>query len=238
LGLICVLAVLGIAAPSATALVAKRHETRLASFTGTDCGSMDSFGDRLPKGAFDVRITRPTLGSALPDFDSGQIVARVTKATVDRDTAWPIFRVSVTGSDDACSRPEYYAENGYWSTDDIAIRVDYKTRERVYGPAGCEDERIRPSTIVIACGDGNFFIKGIRWQRWRDHLAKGRGTAYANDCIPFCAAGHFHKYRIRLALSRPRWCATTERFKFARLDLRYPGAYPGGARAYHLGFRC
>lgn len=237
MGLICVLVVLGIAAPCASALVANRYDTRLAEFSGTDCGSSDSFGGRLPKGAFDIRVTRPSLGAALRDFDSGEIVARVTKADVDLDTARPVFRVSVTGTDDACARPDYYWENG-WSTDYIGIRVDYKTREHVYGPADCDNERIRPNRIVIACGDGNFFIKGIRWRHWRDRVATGAGTAYANDCVPYCAAGHFHRYRILLRLSRPRWCATLERFKFGRLNVRYPGSYPGGKRAYHLGLTC
>ena len=34
----------------------------------------------------------------------------------------------------------------------------------------------------------------LRWRGWNRNVATARGTAYANDCIPYCAAGHFIAY--------------------------------------------
>lgn len=65
---------------------------------------------------------------------------------------------------------------------------------------------VEPKSIMVACGDGNFYVTGIRWTSWTATKATGTGTVHANDCTPNCAAGHFHTARGTVALSKPTRC--------------------------------
>jgi hypothetical protein len=91
--------------------------------------------------------------------------------------------------------------------------------------SGCEHRpRIRPKAIVVACGDGNFFVDHIRWSRWRSTSAVGTGTGHLNDCTPNCAAGHFHTFPVTVRLSRVVECVPG-RHEFARIE--WTGMRPG-----------
>jgi hypothetical protein len=64
---------------------------------------------------------------------------------------------------------------------------------------------VRPASVVLACGDGNFSVAKLAWTGWGQSFAAGRGTGSVNDCKPNCAAGHFHSYPvILLATGRQR----------------------------------
>jgi hypothetical protein len=72
---------------------------------------------------------------------------------------------------------------------------------------GCSGKPVaEPAAIVFACGDGNFGAKGLRWIGFGAPTAAAVGTGYANDCKPYCAAGHFHDYRIVVVASAPKTC--------------------------------
>ena len=53
---------------------------------------------------------------------------------------------------------------------------------------------VRPTTYILACADGNALFDKLAWTSWTPGLASATGTLVLNDCIPFCAAGHFHSY--------------------------------------------
>lgn len=53
---------------------------------------------------------------------------------------------------------------------------------------------VKPKTFILACGDGNAYFKKLSWTSWTPGLASAKGTYVQNDCIPYCAAGHFHSY--------------------------------------------
>lgn len=93
--------------------------------------------------------------------------------------------------------------------------------------SSCGQLRYRPHAIVIACGDGNFGLKHLHWRHWGEHGASGRGLAYANDCDPFCAAGHFHSYRVRVRLVGLKHCHGRQAFR--RVRIRYLHHRPAGA---------
>jgi hypothetical protein len=84
---------------------------------------------------------------------------------------------------------------------------------------------IRPHSIVIACGDGNFSLERIRWTAWNGVRATAVATASQNDCKPYCAAGHFHSYPARVALSHPHTCKNGVRV-FTQVDWRFTAAHP------------
>jgi hypothetical protein len=53
---------------------------------------------------------------------------------------------------------------------------------------------VRPKTFILACADGNALFVKLAWTSWTPGLASAKGTLVLNDCTPFCAAGHFHRY--------------------------------------------
>lgn len=96
--------------------------------------------------------------------------------------------------------------------------------------------QVRPRRYVLACGDGNEYLAGLRWSSWTSH-AFGSGTHAFNDCVPFCARGHFHSFRVLVVLWRaePRPGHAGERY-FTRFTLIYTGkrSYRAGGRVHHL----
>jgi hypothetical protein len=85
---------------------------------------------------------------------------------------------------------------------------------------------VRPRSIVVACGDGNFYLTGIHWASWTAAKATGTGTGHQNDCTPNCAAGHFHAYPARLTLTKPRSCDGHK--VFTTLEWRFTRTTPKG----------
>ena len=97
---------------------------------------------------------------------------------------------------------------------------------------------LRPHSIVVACGDGNFALIRLRWKVWNGVNAVAQGTASQNDCTPYCAAGHFHAYPAAATLSRPRRCKNGVRV-FTQLGWRFTGARPKGeARTGSIRYPC
>jgi hypothetical protein len=79
------------------------------------------------------------------------------------------------------------------------------------GCSGGSNPHLRPTEILVACGDGGFGFQGIHWESWTALRAVGHATAYQNLCTPYCAAGHFVHFRVSLMLSRPRLCTNHQR---------------------------
>jgi hypothetical protein len=86
---------------------------------------------------------------------------------------------------------------------------------------------VKPSTFTLACADGNDYLTGLSWTSWTPQLASGYGTQEVNDCLPYCAAGHFHSYPVRITLhgsAAVRGYPGTVRY--TTMTLTYPGARP------------
>src|SRR5437762_13262759 len=85
---------------------------------------------------------------------------------------------------------------------------------------GCtHTAHVRPSSIMIACGDGNFYITKLHWTRWAASIATATGIAHRNDCVPDCAGGRFHTFRVSVRLSNPVVCVAGRR-EFATIRWR------------------
>lgn len=85
---------------------------------------------------------------------------------------------------------------------------------------------------MIACGDGNFYVKVKKWSYWNGREAGGSGMAFANDCIPYCAAGTFHKYPVKIRLTKPRkrTCGGEKGVRmFQKIKINWKGGKPMGA---------
>jgi hypothetical protein len=53
---------------------------------------------------------------------------------------------------------------------------------------------VRPTTLIVTCADGGVQFDKLAWTSWTPRLASAAGALEENDCIPYCAAGHFHAY--------------------------------------------
>jgi hypothetical protein len=69
-----------------------------------------------------------------------------------------------------------------------------------YVVADCLHLQVRPGSYVLTCADGNAGLRDLHWTTWSATLASGYGTFYANDCTPYCAAGHVHDYPALVVL--------------------------------------
>jgi hypothetical protein len=66
----------------------------------------------------------------------------------------------------------------------------------------CNGKHYQPRRILIACGDGNAYVRHLSWSMWTRHKAHGHGVWVQNDCKPDCARGHFIDYPVRMRLSQ------------------------------------
>jgi hypothetical protein len=84
----------------------------------------------------------------------------------------------------------------------------------------------RPAAVVLACGDANFGVRKLRWARWGHPSARATGVAYANDCKPYCAAGHFHTYPAVLVASGRQVCHGVPAYSRVRVSFPDRTPYP------------
>src|SRR5436309_3136119 len=94
---------------------------------------------------------------------------------------------------------------------------------RVQWPGLRLDAHVRPSTIIVACGDGNLVLAHMRWTRWGGRTASGHGTALYNTCSPDCAHGHFAHTAVEATLSRPAYCGSEGRYAYRTLVVDVAG---------------
>jgi hypothetical protein len=104
--------------------------------------------------------------------------------------------------------------------------ADASSRTRVV--SDCQHAHYKPRTI-LTCGDGSLYFIHLHWRHWGRHYALATGIARANDCNPYCAAGHFHSYSATLKLTRRGLCGSRGDLEYQRLTLRYTHRKPPGA---------
>ncbi|MGW8778415.1 hypothetical protein ACWGNM_10075 [Streptomyces sp. NPDC055796] len=87
--------------------------------------------------------------------------------------------------------------------------------------------RVRPREYLLACGDGNNRLVGLRWNTWGQRTATATGTDMVNDCTPYCAAGRFRSYPVTVTLSHPRpWPGHPDVQRYATIRLLYTDTAP------------
>ena len=100
---------------------------------------------------------------------------------------------------------------------------------RIPGCGGVDEAQYKPDKVIVACGDGNFFVVKLEWTKWTRKAASGNGTGKLNDCMPNCAQGQFHSYKVKLIASKPVTCANGKR-QFSRLAWYFRHKHAGVAR--------
>jgi hypothetical protein len=85
--------------------------------------------------------------------------------------------------------------------------------------------QVRPSQVVFACGDGNFYARKLQWTGWGEPFAAAVGAAEVNDCTPYCAAGKFHSYRVMLVATGRQTCPDG-RLAYSTVEYAFVGKSP------------
>jgi len=95
----------------------------------------------------------------------------------------------------------------------------------------------RPREYVLACGDGNAYLDGLSWAAWGSSSAFAEGAFTLNDCVPYCAAGHFHSFPALVALwgAEPRPGHAGQRY-FTHMTVIFTGnhSFRAGGKLYQL----
>src|SRR3954470_2243704 len=108
-----------------------------------------------------------------------------------------------------------------------------------YVAADCRHLQTRPTTIIVACGDGAVQLFGLGWSSFGT-TAHGRGILSYRTCRPSCAAGGVKRVSgVKVTLSRARACSNAGgRLVFRRLRIGYPHGRPKGAPPSSWGLGC
>jgi hypothetical protein len=161
------------------------------------------------------RLTVLALAAALAGSGSGCGVAEQAAAPQPRGDFGP----SEPGSD-ARARPVAPPV-----TEPSAAVADALAADEV-GVVGVEgDVGVRPRKLEIAA-DGT--LEALRWARWGDRSAEGRGRLRLRDCDPTCASGGVEELPATVRLSAPRLCGRAtyfDRADVAVADAAAPASY-------------
>jgi hypothetical protein len=110
-----------------------------------------------------------------------------------------------------------------------AVVAEGASHVRIPGCGGTDKARYKPDKVIVACGDGNFYVVKLEWTKWRRKAASGSGTGKLNDCMPNCAQGQFRSYKVKLIASQPVTCSNGKR-EFSRLAWYFRHKHRGVAR--------
>jgi hypothetical protein len=110
-----------------------------------------------------------------------------------------------------------------------AATADGASHVRIPGCGGTDRAQYKPDKVIVACGDGNFFVVNIEWAKWTRKAASGAGTGKLNDCMPNCAQGQFRSHRVKLIASKPVTCSNGKR-EFSRIAWYFRHKPRGTAR--------
>ena len=91
----------------------------------------------------------------------------------------------------------------------------------------CFAQVSEPGEMVLACADGNLTLKDLAWMGWGAPTATATGTARANDCDPYCAAGTFRDYPVSVSASGLQTCPSGRR-QYTRLEWSTQAKPPPG----------
>ena len=88
-----------------------------------------------------------------------------------------------------------------------------------YGAVGSwQEPAVRPPSVSFGT-DGGLSVRSLNWSYWNTASAYGRGTRWANTCIPTCSAGNYWKSPASLTMWRVLW-HNGQRY-FTRMTMRW-----------------
>ena len=112
----------------------------------------------------------------------------------------------------------------------VALLPSSASAAKRYVASDCRHLASRPTTIIVACGDGSVQLFGLRWSGF-GAVAGGRGILSYRTCKPNCASGGARRISgVKITLRSARACRNAHgRLVYRRLSIGYPHGRPRGA---------
>jgi hypothetical protein len=120
---------------------------------------------------------------------------------------------------------------GYWlTTSVISVPPPSDAVPGVVAACNVADPQssVKPSAIVLDCGNDSASLENITWSSWTAPRALGTGTYVVDSCIPDCAEGTLTRYPgTTIMLSAP-W-KIFAKYEFSTATFTYAPANSAGA---------
>jgi len=82
---------------------------------------------------------------------------------------------------------------------------------------------VRPSEVILTCGDGGWRLSALRWSNWGRSIAKATGIFQVQGCDPDCADDNrTYSYDVSVEAHQPVTCPDGRR-QYAWLDWTITG---------------
>jgi hypothetical protein len=98
---------------------------------------------------------------------------------------------------------------------------------------GCTKSQVKPSEIILFCGDDGAYVNHIRWSTFGGATAHGSGTYAFNPCKPNCAASKYKSYSVRFTASAAKPCWDS-RDDYRKLELIFAAGAPYATKNFAL----
>jgi hypothetical protein len=101
----------------------------------------------------------------------------------------------------------------------------------------CTSTASRPRLLILACGDGNAALKGLKWSSFGGAVARAKGEFVINDCEPNCAQGKDLSFPVSVSAGGLRTCRGAVRV-YGRVTLTFAARRPrssGSLTHWNLG---
>jgi len=92
----------------------------------------------------------------------------------------------------------------------LAAPVEASTRPQVVN--NCHHVAVRPHSSYSCVQWDDILVNHIEWKSWGSKTAVGYGIGHFNTCKPYCAAGNYQVFRVKLTLFRVVKVGTHRRF--------------------------
>jgi len=93
---------------------------------------------------------------------------------------------------------------------------------------------VRPRQFTVTCGDANEGLERLHWTQWGGAKAKATGRYVENTCTPYCAAGHFKRYRAEITATHLLRKDGTGRYR--TIVVHFPGKHPSWVKHHRASF--
>lgn len=87
----------------------------------------------------------------------------------------------------------------------------------------CTHFAVRPSRVLIACGDGGFYLDRLHYEDWTSASALATGIAAVRRCVPDCAQGRYVRKRVQVTFDRVRLVFGSRVFTRAKIKYTATG---------------
>ena len=93
----------------------------------------------------------------------------------------------------------------------------------------CTTASFKPTTVIVACGDGGVVLRELRYSSWTMERAVGTATALVKLCEPDCATGKTRRYPVSVVYDKP--VRSGDHQVLSRVVLTYSAETPYGDRS-------